>query len=372
MSSNSQYLKMHSDYFKAIMPEIERYSRPQCEQGERASIEKIISDREEHIKMLYSYEMAEMLKILDKSTHLYQILVGQIIRNLEEILFCDLQYNNKKGLPCEDVFDIKKNLEKFGEIKDKIGTLFRSNVDKIIEKLYDYVAYKAYMDWFHMASESEKSTALIILKTMIIELCDKEINGEEKHEEQKIKFEDIKKVGEGVYSSVYAIGDKVIKIGRARRTWIIPDNPYIVRPIIREKINVGKDTNIEEMYIEVMDKIDTITEIHDLEAFEAELYNLYANLRKMGIIWDDIRYQNVGRLKKTQESSYVSNEFLSIRDNENYTNKKQLPPGTLVILDADCLYLEEEYNKSHSSSSFGRSFDIKYKKESMERQGKNY
>ncbi len=342
----------HSDYFRKIMLLIQKYNNSKYESTERDDIENSIKSSESNINSLFSYEITELFETLDKTTNLYQILVGQIRRHISDLLFCNLQQNMNNKLPCEDIFDIKTNLEKCDEFKDEIRQYFQNNeynINEVIEKVYDYAAYKTYGFLFKTISESEKEKALATLKIIITELC----------EQEKIKFEDIEKIGEGGYSAVYGIGDKVIKIGRTRWKWEIPNNPYIVQPIIRKKIFVGKDADYPNLYIEVTERVDTITQGTNISTLEEELYDLYVKLRQIGIIWDDVNFQNVGRLKMEQKNNH-SLEELSIRYNEKYKNSIILPAGTLVILDIDNLYFEDEITSKYPSTGLGMQFCMRY------------
>ena len=119
-----------------------------------------------------------------------------------------------------------------------------------------------------------------------LEIIEQIINELLKHEgKQK---EDIIKIAEGGYSSVYKIGSKIIKIGEEPQTYKLPkDSKRFLRPLIRRKIETkGKMINIE------------ITEAVDTEGItDEDVYKIYKELREEGIIWTDAKKENLGKLR---------------------------------------------------------------------------
>ncbi len=345
----SYYEKENYMEFYELMLLIKQYNNPQSEN--RTNIEKMFSSDKKYIMQCKSDEMLALLKQLDKTTPLYQILIKQICDNLDELLFSDYKSNFENERPYEDIFDIKKFLGQIDELRDKIESIFQTHQKEVIERIYEYVKYKEFKNYYESVVDDYKQEMLTFLESLIYDLCNRDINGIEK-KNGKIKFNDIEKLGEGVYSVVYGIDDKVIKIGRNRGIWEIPDNPYIVKPIIREKIKVGKGDYLSHLYVEVVEKVNPITEADITQTLEEELYELYANLRQLGIIWVDVKFNNVGRLMKMQDIPFTSNEFMSIKQNRLYKEKIQLPQNSLVILDADLMMLEDDFYERCKMKNF--------------------
>ena len=72
------------------------------------------------------------------------------------------------------------------------------------------------------------------------------------------RFSDMRKVGEGVYSNVYQIGTKIIKIGAPRQTHKIPNHRRILQPIVRKELTNEMGEPIGS--IEITDEVDTSKE----------------------------------------------------------------------------------------------------------------
>ena len=101
---------------------------------------------------------------------------------------------------------------------------------------------------------------------------------------------DIKWKGEGSYNTVYSIGSKIIKVGNKPGVYKIPRNSkrflkHLVRFVDKRKC------------IEKMSSI-SIAELCDIsqEVSKEELYQVYKDVRKDGMIWSDAKPENVGRL----------------------------------------------------------------------------
>ena len=148
---------------------------------------------------------------------------------------------------------------------------------------------------------------------------------------EAVCISDIEFLFEGASSAVFKIGDKVIKISKHRFTEKLPNNPYIIKPVLRKKFELDD----KHVFIEVQEMVDTTKKVT-----KDQLSTLYLKLRKMGLIWNDPRECNVGYLKKDNNIHWrfpiePSDEVLNLSG--NYGNEK-LKEGDLVIVDNDCIY----------------------------------
>ena len=172
----------------------------------------------------------------------------------------------------------------------------------------------------------DKENLESILMMIIKEIKDKE----------KVRFIDIKKLNGGNYSNVIEIGDKILKIGSERMRFNIPNNEHILVPIIRKDLSIISDI---PMVIEVSERVDTKVNLTD-----DELYQIYKDLRINGIIWTDVKNDNLGRLLKDNIVHYdnvlLDNEAKGIEG----TNTKTLKKGEYVIIDTDFIYDEDDEN----------------------------
>ncbi len=139
----------------------------------------------------------------------------------------------------------------------------------------------------------------------------------------------------GTYSIVLFGKNKVLKIGTGRRTERFPNNPYIIKPLLRRKFVIGE----LEAFLEVI-------EVERRKSVSrGELYNLYASIRDLGLIWTDVKPSNVGELIK---DNIVHWRFPLELSDETLTLDKargegiELKKGELVLLDADFIFDEND------------------------------
>ena len=158
---------------------------------------------------------------------------------------------------------------------------------------------------------------------------------------ENAKFSDITYNG-GVFSHILLIGDKVIKLGN-RFTKTFPNNPYIVTPLLRKELK----SNDEICFTEVTERVDT-----NITPTKEELYQLFKNIRDLGLVWTDIKAANVGRLKKENiihwnDNLNPSEEVLKLEPKRGNITLKE---GELVIIDADFIYDENDPNINYTNN----------------------
>lgn len=169
----------------------------------------------------------------------------------------------------------------------------------------------------------------------------------------------------GCYSFVIVTKTKAIKVGYERRTVDFPDNPYIVTPLIRRDISTDKTS----CFIEVTERVELVSR-KELEG--DGLYGLYKNLRDLGIIWTDIKANNVGRLLKDNTVHWdkpIAHEL----SNLSLTERKGdivLKAGDLVLLDADYLFdKDSELDVPTGSTTRFKKFTERYESELKHKEG---
>jgi len=174
---------------------------------------------------------------------------------------------------------------------------------------------------------------------------------------EQVKLSDITYNGGG-YSRILLIGDKVVKLGdRATKTF--PNNPYIVSPLLRKEL----ESNNEKCFVEVTERVDTNEKISN-----EELYQLFKNIRDLGLVWTDVKDTNVGRLNKKniihwRDNIDPSNETLGL---DNNRGEFVLNEGDLVILDADFIFDENDPNIEHTNNKLlFDTFETRYQKEQL-------
>lgn len=341
---------------------------------------EIISD--EMVNYFFEHYFGDVDKLIFEDSSLITILINNLSDdNLEKFSIIESNYLKSKH---ENIYDyylkiINNKRYKDDSIinllsiqKDKINLIInKDNIINIIE------SYKDLFKLLYFVSNNKnyiKDSEYIIGKIKekielepqkyvsnylniddISYLIIKEIS-----ENENKSITDLKRISQGAFSQVYELGDKIIKIG-VRNVDTFNDNPYIIAPLIRKVIDID-EYNDKSRYIEVEEKVDTETDVT-----EEQLYQLYKNLRNLGLIWTDIKKENVGYLLKDNVMHWKKDisdtpEARSLKEKRGDTILKK---GDLVIIDADWIFDESNY-KIPSQSSYveiNNKFDDRYKKE---------
>ena len=182
-----------------------------------------------------------------------------------------------------------------------------------------------------------------------------------------VRFSDMTRSDSGYFSTVLILGDKVFKFGISRGVDEIIDSSYIIKPVARGKLETdhGNPFCYEITERAIPCEKDDVT--------EEEMYELYCNMRKEGIVWVDIRENNLGHLLKDNilhwntPLSYDSESRGMIPNENEFTLKK----GDLVIIDNDHRFREGEVPEQYQEPSWGpisyyQTFEKRYQKELKE------
>lgn len=224
---------------------------------------------------------------------------------------------------------------------------------------------KEYIEFLFFRSDKEKTKEEENLIELVVKLIEEILNHE------NLEYKDIKYIGGGAFSEIIKIGTKIIKVGKKRHNYQIPYDKSILQPIIR--VDLSKISNIDTT-IEVMENVDT-----NFFISKEEQYQFYVSLRERGIIFADIKAQNLGILLKDNKVHW--NKKISL-DNvnkgiKNTYEEEVLKKGELVILDTDYLYTEEDFQKISAKegmmcwgSEEAFEFEERYQK-SKHKKGKN-
>ena len=188
------------------------------------------------------------------------------------------------------------------------------NFHRIIEKITEL-----------KSSETEQNKLLDSIEIMIKEIAKFE----------NVGLEDIKYVGRGGSSNVLEIGDKIFKTGFMRYGYEIPYHPRILESILRHKV----EDSSYFYYIELLEKVDT------KNISDEDVQKVYNELREDGILWYDVKANNLGRLLKSNKIHFyddyeITDEQRGIKGGN--IEKKVLPKGELVVLDLEYLVSTKE------------------------------
>lgn len=263
-------------------------------------------------------------------------------------------------IPNEYIFTL---LTGNGIEKNKEGFFKEKSQNKINQFLISNK--KEYIEFLFFRSDKEKTKEEENLIELVVKLIEEILSHE------NLEYKDIKYIGGGAFSEIIKIGDKIVKVGKTRHNYQIPYDKSILQPIIR--VDLSKISNVDTT-IEVMENVDT-----NFFISKEEQYQFYVSLRERGIIFADIKAQNLGILLKDNKVHWDKNLSL---DNENRGIQNTVleepqKKGDLVILDTDYLYTEEDFQKKFAKegmmcwgSEEAIEFEERYQK-SKHKKGKN-
>ena len=360
----------YSDVYKFLNSEkkeenfLEKISRKL--KGNMNTSEKIVGENIKPIfEMITDGDTFSLLRLLLKNKQIRPILeknievvLKKVMSNSKdlEIIYKLLSENNLLGNNIDFIIKNNPDMEHIFILANYEKEKSKENDEKIENCFKNRkLEFSKYLLERKIKSSNEKlmNDFSLTTSTLIEELL----------ESEKARYIDIKYIGRGSFSNVYKIKDKVIKIGEERETYQIPNHRRILQPLLRTRL-IDEENNFNIGYIEITDRVEAI---YQREKNVDKLYELYKELRESGIIWTDVRFENVGKLIKDNipnlngEKMYVS--FNSVGFSNELTSEKTLKKGDWVILDTDFIYKEDEEKISWASDGYGLDFEYRYKKE---------
>lgn len=293
---------------------------------------------------------------MNVSSYFYGDMLDRLNEENQKI-FLNILAENKCNIPYSGIMYSKQviydNLPLFTENSQNLYSLMKFVKDNpsAYSKVKDYIdnnpekAINSIFCEINKRVKIEDTTLKEVVKLIILDVLKNE----------NVKLSDITYNGGGL-SSVLLIGNKVIKIGD-RATKSFPNNPYIISPLLRKKL----EFNGESYFVEVTERVDT-----SKKASKEELYQLFKKLRNLNLVWTDIKEDNVGRLKKENIIHWRQN--LNPTDGVLGLDVKRgetiLKEGDLVILDADFIYDENDPNINYiNNKNIYDEFEKRYQRE---------
>ena len=179
-----------------------------------------------------------------------------------------------------------------------------------------------------------------------------------------VRFCELVKCPRGNFSNVFILGDKVIKLGKSRGIDEIIDTPYVLKPLVRGKLETNHKA---PLCYEVTERA---VSLETGEIDQEEMYKLYKTLRDQGIVWVDIRENNLGYLLKDNILHwYPGTEYDSeSRGMIPCDDDTVLKAGDLIIIDNDHRFKEDEVPVQYCKPewqgiSYFHEFETRYQKE---------
>lgn len=306
-------------------------------------------------------DILEVLASLDLNK-MFSIDILNKLNTEKQKIFLKLLIINKYNIPYSSI-DYKEDAKQI--IYDNI-TLFienSKNLYNLLNTLKDnqvaFLKVKSYIDnneemalnsiFFEndYLAKIKDLTLKEIIRLIILDVMKNE----------NVKFSDIT-FDSGGFSNVLLVGNKVIKLG-SRLTKKFSNNPYIIAPLLRRELKNDEET----CFVEVTERVNTTSKVSN-----EELYQLFKNLRNLGLVWIDVKDDNVGRLKSDNiiywhENLEPSEDALELESKRGVSILKQ---GDLVILDADFIYDEKNPNIKYSiATPLYQTFEKRYRFEKL-------
>ena len=148
-------------------------------------------------------------------------------------------------------------------------------------------------------------------------------------QDENQRYIDIQYLKSGQFSQAYRIGEKVIKIGMPRETYYIPNHRRILQPLVRKEFKEKERNNRVFACAEI---VDLVNPLRPEDWKEETLYQVYKDLREDGLVWTDIKYDNLGRLRRKNVVTFEGKEiwvapetvgFIDEEPKEGYQEKYQ-------------------------------------------------
>lgn len=211
--------------------------------------------------------------------------------------------------------------------KEEIKEILNERLDDIVEEMLQQNSEIK----VEGSIRNKQNLVKLTVREMVSELLKK----------QDIQPCQITKIAQGGYSSVYRIGNKIMKFGRSPETYKIPRNSRrflvpLVRYIQDYCTNNGQESPIS---IEILERCDT-----KIDVTPEEIYEVYKEIRQLGMIWTDAKQCNLGRLIKSNRIHFdrvdeVHGPNIGFPDDDKV---ECLEPGELVVLDLDYIFDESD------------------------------
>ena len=186
-------------------------------------------------------------------------------------------------------------------------------------------------DFKQKVSDKEKNIYAKTLNYIIREILD----------ETHTDYTDIRYLDEGVFSQVYQIGDKVLKIGSELHKYKIPNHRRLLQPLIRANYTLEDGTVFSSFQLFPLGD----TYFSSEEKTDDKLYEVYKDCRKDGIILLDIKWENLCKLLSDNVTTWrgkrveISPDSVGLEGEEKGSPLKK---GDIVYDDLDYVYLEND------------------------------
>ena len=331
----------------------------------------------------------EIVKCIEKDSLDFIIALLQkrwydlIKKHITDIVRMLQREQNEKVLPifCEDYLNLSPDAEKVSNLNEILNFIENSAEDilRIAQRLRGYseetdelLEEKMQKHSLDLARHlfSRERTLLYIndLKDSI------DVNGYaqfierilfELEQRQDSKLKDIETLPQGASAKPFGFKNMILKVGLPPKTYHMPNSKYFLQPLIRIELksNKGKAFAV----VEVTNRVET--NFPKKEQTEENLYQFWKKIRNEGIIWTDVRWNNVGKLLQRNIPVHNGVEMYSDSNATGLDNRdigEPLGPGNLVVVDLDFIYKEDAEKILWPLNGYGKKFEDRYQKEKEE------
>ncbi len=304
-------------------------------------------------------------------------LIKKHIASIIKILQRD---KNEKGLPafCEKYLELSPDNEKLGNLTEIVNIVenspgdllsvspklrgYSEETDRLLEEKmqehsYDLAQYLFSRERNVLYFGDLKDTIDVNGYSKFIERILFEIG---KRQDSKLK--DVEPLNQGASAKPFGFKNMILKVGLPPKTYNMPNSKYFLQPLIRIELKSNKGKSFA--CVEVTNKVDT--NLPREEKTKENLYQFWKKIREEGIIWTDVRWDNVGKL--LQRNIPVHNGVEMYSDSkatglEDTDIGEPLEPGALVVIDLDLIYKEDDQNIIWPLNGFGKEFEERFEKE---------
>ena len=307
-----------------------------------------------------------------------------IKKHIIYILVMAQRDKNERLLPafCKDYLNISPDGEKISNLSDVLDFLgdspsdllsisqelrgYSLKTDELIEKTmeqhsFDLAKYLFLRERTELYCEDIKDTIDVKGYAEFIERILYEIG-----QRQNSKLSEIETLQEGASAKPFVFKNMVLKVGLPPKTYNMPNSKYFLQPLIRIELKSNKGKPFA--CVEVTNRVDTT--FTNSEKTNENLYQFWKKIRDEGIIWTDVRWNNVGKLLQRNIPSNNGVEMYSdskATGLENINIGEPLGKGELVVVDLDYVFHEDDSNIIWPINGFGRKFEARYQREKKQK-----
>lgn len=239
-----------------------------------------------------------------------------------------------------------QKVQKFVFFSSRLSSKTKTKINEYLNKeKQKYVEYLLFGKLKEYVSTTEYNDLLFLM----VKLVEEVLNHEEK------EFFDIVKKKSGHYSEVIEIGTKIIKLIHNQMTYMIPYDKRLLMPIIR--MNLSTISNLD-VVLEVTEKVDC-----DSFIYKKNLISLYNDMRRRGIVFGDMKVENVGILLRENRPHWnkkICDELLNKGIYKDNMDEIVLQAGDKVIVDLDYVY-DDKSEEIKWANSNCKEFELRYK-----------